>query len=111
MFYIFSCFCLFFTVFMAESKAARQGQRKGKNVPIGDAPPIPLSSGSASIPSIGSGAATVASNVQGKQIVDPKYTLWKYATKRKGQQKREEEDNVHGNAIFVMAISLAHISV
>jgi hypothetical protein len=75
MFYIFSCFCLFFTVFMAQSKAARQGQRKGKNVSIGDAPPVPLSSGSASIPSIGSGAATVASNVQGKQIGDPKYPL------------------------------------
>ena len=68
-------FCLFFIVFMAQSKATRQGQRKGKNVSIGDAPPVPLSSGSVSIPSIGSGAATVASNVQGKQIGDPKYPL------------------------------------
>ena len=73
---------------MAQSKAARQGQRKGKNVSIGDAPPVPLSSGSASIPSIGSGAATVASNVQGKQIVDPKYPLWKYATREEGAAKK-----------------------
>jgi hypothetical protein len=29
---------------------------------------------------------------------------------RKGQQKREEEI-VHGNAIFAMAISMAHISM
>lgn len=95
---------------MAQSKAARQGQRKGKNVSIGDAPPVPLSSRSASIPSIGSGAATVASNVQGKQIVDPKYPLWKYATREEGATKREEEI-VAGNAIFAMAISKAHISV
>ena len=61
--YIFGHFYLFFTVFMAQSKAARQGQRKGKNVSIGDAPSVPLSLGSASIPSIGSGAAIVASNV------------------------------------------------
>ena len=59
MFYIFGYFCLFFTVFMAQSKAARQGQRKGKNVPFGDAPPVPVSLGSASIPSIGSGAETM----------------------------------------------------
>ena len=66
MFYIFGHFCLFSTVFMAQSRATRQGQRKGKNVPIGDAPPVPISTGSASIPSIGSEVATSASNVQAK---------------------------------------------
>ena len=88
MFYIFGYFCLFFTVFMAQSRAARQGKRKGKNVPIRDAPPVPISSGSASIPSIGSGVATAASNVQGKQIVDPKYPLWKYVTREGGAGKK-----------------------
>ena len=58
---------------MAQSRATRQGQRKGKNVPIGDAPPVPISSGFASIPSIGSGVATTTSNVQGKQTQEPKY--------------------------------------
>ena len=76
MFYIFGHFCLFFTVFMAQTKAARHGQRKGKNVPSGDAPPVPVSSDPASIPSIGSGVTTTASNVQGKQTHDPKYPLW-----------------------------------
>ena len=88
MFYIFGHFCLFFTVFMAQSKAARQGQRKGKNVPIGDAPPVPVSSGSTSIPSIGSGNATAASNVQGKQTHDPKYPLWKYVTREARASKK-----------------------
>ena len=88
---------------MAQSKAARQGQRKGKNVSIAEAPPVPLSSGSASIPSIGSGAATVASNVQGKQIVDPKYPLWKYVTREVARQR--EEAMLHGNAVFATDIS------
>ena len=95
---------------MTQSKAARQGQRKGKNVSIGDAPSVPLSSQSASIPSIGSGAATVTSNVQGKQIVDPNTHCGNMRQERRGQQKREEEI-VHGNAIFAMAISMAHISM
>ena len=88
MFYIFGHFCLFFTVVMAQSRATRQGQRNGKNVPIGDAPFVPVSSGSASIPSIGIGAATAASNVQGKQIVDPKYPLWIYVTREGGAGKK-----------------------
>ena len=87
-FYRFGYFCLFFTVFMAQSKGARHGQRKGKNVPIGDAPPVLVSSGSASIPSIESGAATAGSNVQGKQIVDPKYPLWKFVTREGGAAKK-----------------------
>ena len=73
---------------MAQSKVTRQGQRKGKNVPIGDAPPVLVSSGSASIPSIGRGAATATSNVQGKQTVDPKYPLWKYVTREGGAGKK-----------------------
>jgi len=57
----------FFTVFMAQSKAAVWGQRKGKNVSIGDAPPPPISSESA------------ASNVEGRGLKDnDKYPLWKY---------------------------------
>ena len=73
---------------MAQSREARKGQRKGKNVPIGDATPVPISSGSASIPSIGSGAATTTSNVQGKQTQDPKYPLWKYLTRKLGPGSR-----------------------
>ena len=84
MFYKFGHFCLFFTTFMAQSRVARQGQRKGKYVSIGDAPPVPISPGSASIPSIGSGAATTTSNVQGKQTQGPKYPLWKYVTREAG---------------------------
>ena len=109
MFYIFSCFCLFFTVFIAQSKAARQGQRKGKNVPIGDAPPVPVSSGSASIPSIGSGAATTTSKVQGNKLKTPNTHCGNMGQEREGKEKREEEEIFHGNAIFAMAISLAHI--
>lgn len=67
---------------MAQSRAAGKGHRKGKNVPIGDAPPIPISTRSASVPSIGSGAATAASNVEGRQQPqDNKYPLWKYVTR------------------------------
>ena len=61
-----------------------RGKERGKHVPIGDAPPVPISLGSASIPSIGSGAATTTSNVQGKQTHDPKYPLWKYVTREVG---------------------------
>ena len=58
-------FLYFFTSFMAQSRARGKGQRKGKNVPIGDAPPVPISLGSASVPSIGSGDVTKTSNVEG----------------------------------------------
>ena len=84
MFYKFGHFCLFFTTFIAQTRATRQGQRKGKNVPIGDAPPVPISSGSASIASIGSGTTTIASNVQRKQTQGSKYPLWKYVTREAG---------------------------
>lgn len=60
-------FLYFFTTFMARSMAAGKGQRKGKNFPIGDAPPVPISSRSASVPSIGSEDATTASNIEGRQ--------------------------------------------
>ena len=45
-----------------------------------------LSSGSTSIPSIGSGAATTTSNVEGRQQPqDHKYLLCKYVTREVGQ--------------------------
>ena len=60
---------------MAQSRVAGRGQRKGKNVPIGDAPPPPISSESA------------ASNVEGrggpKDSIE-KYPLWKYVTREDG---------------------------
>eukprot|EP00253_Pinus_taeda_P032931 PITA_32931 len=60
---------------MAQSKAAVRGQRKGKNVSIGDAPPPPISSESA------------ASKVEGRggprDNID-KYPLWKYVTREDG---------------------------
>ena len=72
---------------MAQSRAVG----KGKNVPIGDAPPVPISSGSASVPSIGSGAATIASNVEGRQQPrDNKYPLWKYVTREQGPGSKGE---------------------
>lgn len=48
---ICAIFLYFFTAFVSQSRAVGQGQRKGKNVPIGDAPP-PISSGSASVPQL-----------------------------------------------------------
>lgn len=54
---------------MAQSRAAGE-QKKGKNVPIGDAPPIPISSGSISVPSIGSGATTTTLNVEGRMNLE-----------------------------------------
>ena len=87
---------------MAQSRAVR----KGKNVPIGDAPPIPISSGSTSIPSIGSGAAIAASNVQGKQTQDPKYPLWKYVTREPGPgSKAKGGGNVAWKCSFATTIS------
>ena len=78
-------FLYFFTEFMAQSRAIGKGKRKGKNAPIGDAPPVPISLGSASVPSIGSGAATTTSNVEGRQQPqDNKYPLWKYVTREAG---------------------------
>jgi len=77
---------------MAQSRATGKGQRKGKNVPIGDAPPLPISSGSASVPSIGSRAATTTSNVEGRQQPqDNKYPLWKYVTREKGSGNKIKE--------------------
>lgn len=60
---------------MAQSRAAIRGQRKGKNVSIGDAPPPPISLESAT------------SNVEGrlppKDNIE-KYPLWKYVTREDG---------------------------
>lgn len=71
---------------MAQSRAARKEQKKGKNVPIGNALPVPISLRSTSISSIGSGAATTTSNVEGRQQPqDNKYLLWKYVTREKGR--------------------------
>ena len=69
---------------MSQLRATGKGQRKGKNVPIGDAL-LPISSGSASVPSIASGAATTTSNVEGsQQPQDNKYPLCKYVTREQG---------------------------
>jgi len=70
---------IFLIVFMAQSRAVSRGQRKGKNVPIGDAPPPPISSESA------------ASNVEGR--LPPKgniekYPLWKYVTREDGPSSK-----------------------
>ena len=73
-------FCsFFFTVFMAQSRAAGRGQTKGKNVTIGDAPPPPIPSKSAT------------SNVKGR--LPPKgniekYPLWKYVTREDGPSSK-----------------------
>lgn len=76
---------------MAQSRAAGKGQRKGKNFPIGDAPTVPISSESASVPSIGSGAATAASNVERRQQAqDNKYPLWKYVTREQRAKQQVE---------------------
>ena len=65
-----------------------------------------ISSGFASIPSFGSGAATTTSNAQGKQTQDPKYPLWKYVTKEAGPgNKAKGGGMLHGNAVFVTTIS------
>ena len=64
---------------MAQSMEIGKGQRKGKNVSIGDAPPPPISSESA------------ASNVEGrptpKSNID-KYSLWKYVTREDGPSSK-----------------------
>ena len=70
-------FFLQVTVFMAQSKAAVRGQRKGKNVMGRDAPPSPISSESA------------ASNVEGRELKDnDKYPLWKYVTREDGPDNK-----------------------
>ena len=64
---------------MAQSKVAGKGKRKGKNVPIGDAPPLPISS------------EYDASNVEGRlppQCNIDKYPLWKYVTREQGHPTR-----------------------
>ena len=77
---------------MAQSRAVGKGKRNGKNVPIGDAPPVPISSGLATVPSIGSGAATTTSNVEGRQQPpDDKYPLWKYLTREQEPSNRGEQ--------------------
>jgi len=76
---------------MAQSRAARKGEKKGKNVPIGDAPHVPISSVFASVPSVGSGVAIATSNVEGRinlerqQAQEIKYPLWKYVTRDQGK--------------------------
>ena len=51
---------------MAQSRASW----KGKNVPIGDAPPVSISLGSTSVSFIGSGVATTISNVEGRMNLE-----------------------------------------
>eukprot|EP00253_Pinus_taeda_P018206 PITA_18206 len=87
---------------MAQSRATGKGQRKGKNVPIGDALFLPISSGSASVPSLASGAATTTSNVEGRQQPhDNKYPLWKYVTREQGPgSKMKGGGNVAWKCIY-----------
>ena len=70
---------------MDQSSAAGRGQRKGKNVPIGDALPPPISlEFAANIPSI-------ASNVEGRPPPKgniKKYPLWKYVTREDGPSSK-----------------------
>eukprot|EP00253_Pinus_taeda_P035917 PITA_35917 len=77
---------------MAQSRATVRGQRKGKNVSIGDAPPPPISSEFA------------ASNVEGrggpKDNIE-KYPLWKYVTREDGTStKRKGGGNVQWRCNF-----------
>lgn len=70
---------IFFTVFMTQSRATDRGKRKGKNIPIGDAPPPPISSES------------TASNVEGRLPCNDsieKYPLWKYVTREVGPSSK-----------------------
>lgn len=60
---------------MVQSRATVRGQRKGKNVSIGDAPPPPISSKSAT--------SNVERRGGPKDSID-KYPLWKYVTREDG---------------------------
>jgi hypothetical protein len=67
-----------------------EGKRKGGIFPLMLPPSPSFSTGSASVPFVGSGAATTISNVE-KHIVlarhqaqDSKYPLWKYVTRHQG---------------------------
>ena len=78
----------FATVVMAQSsRAIGRGKKKGRDFPTNVVPPPSFSTGSPSVPSAGSGAATTISNVEKHNVLarqqsqDSKYSLWKYVTK------------------------------
>ena len=75
---------------MTQSNVVGKRQKNGKNFPIGNVPPIPVSSGSSRAPFVGSGATTTTSNVEGKinlerqKSLESKYPLWEYVTRDQG---------------------------
>jgi len=79
---------------MAQSRAAGRGQRKEKNVSIGDASPPPISSESV--------ASNVERRLPPKSNIE-KYPLWKYVTREYGpSSKGKERGNVHWRCNFLL---------
>jgi hypothetical protein len=83
------------TEIMAQSsREVGKGQRKRWNFPTNVVPPPSFSSGSASVPSAGSGAAETVSNAEKNSLLarqqaqDSKYPLWKYVTRHQGPRAK-----------------------
>jgi hypothetical protein len=86
------------TEIMAQSsRAVGKGQRKGRNFPTNVVPPPSCSSGSASVPSAGSGATASVSNAKKNSLLArqqaqySKYPLWKYVTIHQGLEAKLNE--------------------
>ncbi|KAH9294427.1 hypothetical protein KI387_040363, partial [Taxus chinensis] len=91
-FLISAVFIIHTTEIMAQpSRAAGKGQRKGKNLSFGAAPPPPSSSISVSTPSIGSGAASDAYNpaVARQQAQEKNILCGMNATQRKNMSRED----------------------
>jgi hypothetical protein len=69
------------------SRTVGRKQKKGRDFPTNVVPSPSFLTRSASVPSVGSGAATTISNVEKHNVLarqqsqDSKYSLWKYVTR------------------------------
>jgi hypothetical protein len=77
-------------VMTQSSRAAGRGKKKGRDFPTNVVPPSSFSTGSASVPSAGSGAATTIPEAEKhvvlarQQAQESKYPLWKYVKRHQG---------------------------
>jgi hypothetical protein len=78
------------------SRAAGRGKKKGRDFPTNVVPPPSFSTGSASVPSARSGAATTSSEAEKhgvlarQQVQESKYPLCKYVTRHQGPGSKLE---------------------
>jgi hypothetical protein len=82
------------TVMVQSSRVVGRGKKKGRDFPTNVAPPSSFSTGSASVPSARSGAATTIPEAEKhavlarQQAQESKYPLWKYVTRHQGPRSK-----------------------